>query len=70
MYTPEAEHTVDYYRQALALASGIKRAHSSLSPRERVGGEGPAPPGEKPLTLTLSRRERGHDGMSKSEKVA
>src|SRR5262249_26514002 len=36
--------------------------HSSLSPWERAGGEGPGagPPALGPLTLTLSRRERGH----------
>src|SRR5712692_8551419 len=46
-----------------------KMAHSSLSPRERAGGEGPRGSGTKPLTLTLSQREREHGHMSKPEKI-
>jgi hypothetical protein len=47
----------------------VRRAPSSLSPQERAGVRDPVGPGIKPLTLTLSQRERGHDNMSKSVKV-
>src|SRR5215471_17997157 len=38
----------------------------SLSLRERVGVRGPVARGTKPLTLTLSRRERGKKGVGES----
>src|SRR5262245_31673544 len=41
------------------------RPPSSLSPRERAGVRGPGAPGTKPLTLALSRWERGQKRITK-----